>query len=105
MRWTWVIGAALAATAGVFAGMDTSMHPISAESAVADVRRHGAGRHRQADGGDRGEGSRCRRGGAAVTYTWLGPDPLMAPSYKSAVAFFVVVLLLMFRRGPVQRTV
>jgi len=27
VRWTWIIGAALAAIAGVFAGLDTSAHP------------------------------------------------------------------------------
>jgi branched-subunit amino acid ABC-type transport system permease component len=27
IRWTWIIGASLAAVAGVFAGMDTDVHP------------------------------------------------------------------------------
>jgi branched-chain amino acid transport system permease protein len=56
VRWTWVIGAALAATAGVFAGMDTSDASQSwLEPAAGDVRRSRAWRHRQADGRD------CRR--------------------------------------------
>ena len=32
-----------------------------------------------------------------ATFTWLSDEPLISPSYKSAVAFFIMVALLLFR--------
>jgi branched-chain amino acid transport system permease protein len=31
------------------------------------------------------------------TYNWIGEDALISPSYKTAVAFVVMVVLLIFR--------
>ena len=31
------------------------------------------------------------------TYNWIGDNPLISPSYKSAVAFLIMVVLLIFR--------
>lgn len=97
IRWTWVIGAALAATAGVFAGMDTSMHPnlgwnlLLAMFAAAVL-------------GGIGKPMGAIAGGLIIglaeelsTFNWIGEDPLMPPSYKSAVAFLIMVVLLIFR--------
>ena len=32
-----------------------------------------------------------------VTFTWFSDDAFVSPSYKSAVAFFIMVALLLFR--------
>ena len=97
IRSTWVIGAALAATAGVFAGMDTSMHPnlgwnlLLALFAAAVL-------------GGIGKPMGAIAGGLIIglaeelsTYNWIGDNPLISPSYKSAVAFLIMVVLLIFR--------
>jgi branched-chain amino acid transport system permease protein len=97
VRWTWVIGAALAAAAGVFAGMDTSMHPnlgwnlLLAMFAAAVLG--GIGKPMGAIAG----GLIIGIAEETVTYTWIGGEPLISPSYKSAVAFFIMVALLLFR--------
>ena len=31
------------------------------------------------------------------SYHWIGDGPLISPSYKTAVAFFIMVALLIFR--------
>ena len=97
IRSTWVMGAALAATAGVFAGMDTSMHPnlgwnlLLAMFAAAVL-------------GGIGKPMGAIAGGLIIglaeelsTYNWIGDNPLISPSYKSAVAFLIMVVLLIFR--------
>ncbi|MEQ8589548.1 MAG: branched-chain amino acid ABC transporter permease [Roseitalea porphyridii] len=97
VRWTWVIGAALAAAAGVFAGMDTSMHPnlgwnlLLAMFAAAVLG--GIGKPMGAIAG----GLIIGVAEETVTYTWFSGEPLISPSYKSAVAFFIMVALLLFR--------
>jgi branched-chain amino acid transport system permease protein len=75
VRWTWVIGAALAATAGVFAGMDTSDASQSGlEPAAGDVCGSRSRRHRQADGRDRRrpDHRHCR---GTATFTWFSDEP------------------------------
>ena len=97
IRSTWVMGAALAATAGVFAGMDTSMHPnlgwnlLLAMFAAAVL-------------GGIGKPMGAIAGGLIIglaeelsTYNWIGDNPMISPSYKSAVAFLIMVVLLIFR--------
>ncbi len=97
IRWTWVIGASLAATAGVFAGMDTSMHPnlgwnlLLAMFAAAILG--GIGKPMGAIAG----GLIIGLAEETLTYTWFSDEPMIAPSYKSAVAFFIMVALLLFR--------
>ncbi|MCY0147415.1 branched-chain amino acid ABC transporter permease [Hoeflea sp. G2-23] len=97
VRWTWVIGASLAATAGVFAGMDTSMHPnlgwnlLLAMFAAAVLG--GIGKPMGAIVG----GLIIGVAEEVATFPWLTDEPLISPSYKSAVAFFIMVALLLFR--------
>ncbi|AKI00125.1 branched-chain amino acid ABC-type transport system, permease component [Hoeflea sp. IMCC20628] len=97
VRWTWVIGASLAATAGVFAGMDTSMHPnlgwnlLLAMFAAAVLG--GIGKPMGAIVG----GLIIGVAEETATFPWLTDEPLISPSYKSAVAFFIMVALLLFR--------
>ncbi|XDA97385.1 branched-chain amino acid ABC transporter permease [Sulfitobacter sp. LCG007] len=97
VRWTWIIGASLAATAGVFAGMDTSMHPNLGWnlllSMFAAAILGGIGKPLGAIAG----GLIIGVAEEVATYPWLGSDPFIAPSYKSGVAFAIMVGLLIFR--------
>jgi branched-subunit amino acid ABC-type transport system permease component len=97
VRWTWIIGAALAAIAGVFAGMDTSMHPNLGWNLLLPM-------FAAAILGGIGKPMGAMAGGLIIglaeelaTYPWIGSDPLISPSYKSAVAFTIMVVLLIFR--------
>ena len=96
VRWTWVIGAALAATAGTFAGLDTSMHPnlgwnlLLAMFAAAILG--GIGKPMGAIAG----GLIIGIAEELATYNWIGEASLISPSYKSAVAFLIMVILLIF---------
>lgn len=97
VRWTWVIGAALAATAGVFAGMDTSMHPNLGWNLLLPM-------FAAAILGGIGKPMGAIVGGLIIgvaeetaTYTWFSDDAFISPSYKSAVAFFIMIALLIFR--------
>ncbi|MCY0095554.1 branched-chain amino acid ABC transporter permease [Hoeflea ulvae] len=97
IRWTWVIGASMAATAGVFAGMDTSMHPnlgwnlLLAMFAAAVLG--GIGKPMGAIVG----GLIIGVAEETATFTWFSDEAFISPSYKSAVAFFIMVALLLFR--------
>lgn len=97
VRWTWIIGASLAAIAGVFAGMDTSMHPnlgwnlLLPMFAAAVLGGIGKPMGAMAGGLIIGIAEEC------ATYPWITSDPLISPSYKSAVAFSIMVGLLIFR--------
>ena len=97
IRWTWVIGASLAAVAGVFAGMDTDVHPnlgwnlLLAMFAAAIL-------------GGIGKPMGAMAGGLIIglaeelsTYNWIGEASLVSPSYKTAVGFIIMVVLLIFR--------
>ena len=97
VRWTWVIGASLAATAGTFAGLDTSVHPnlgwnlLLAMFAAAVLG--GIGKPMGAIAG----GLIIGIAEELATYNWIGDASLISPSYKSAVAFLIMVVLLIFR--------
>ncbi|HMQ58069.1 MAG TPA: branched-chain amino acid ABC transporter permease [Rhizobiaceae bacterium] len=97
IRWTWIIGAALAATAGVFAGADTSMHPNLGWNLLlpmfAAAILGGIGKPMGAIAG----GLIIGVAEETMTYPWFGAEPLISPSYKSAVAFSIMVVLLIFR--------
>ena len=97
IRWTWIIGAALAATAGVFAGMDTSMHPNLGWNLLLSM-------FAAAILGGIGKPLGAMAGGLIIglaeelaTYPWIGQEALVPPSYKSGVAFAIMVTLLIFR--------
>lgn len=97
VRWTWVIGASLAATAGVFAGMDTSMHPNLGWNLLLPM-------FAAAVLGGIGKPMGAIAGGLIIgiaeelsTFNWIGEASLISPSYKSAVAFLIMVVLLIFR--------
>lgn len=95
--WTWLIGGGLAAAAGVFLGMDTQLNaymgwdlllPVFAAAILGGIGRpYGA-----------------ILGGLVIglaeelaTYPWIGTTPLVSPDYKTAVAFAIMVAMLIWR--------
>jgi branched-chain amino acid transport system permease protein len=97
IRWTWIIGASLAAVAGVFAGLDTDVHPNLGWNLLlpmfAATILGGIGKPMGAMAG----GLIIGLAEELSTYNWIGDDSLISPSYKSAVGFFIMVALLIFR--------
>jgi branched-chain amino acid transport system permease protein len=97
IRWTWIIGASLAAIAGVVAGMDTDVHPNLGWNLLLPM-------FAATILGGIGKPMGAMAGGLIVglseelsTYNWIGQESLVSPSYKTAVAFFIMVALLIFR--------
>jgi branched-chain amino acid transport system permease protein len=97
IRWTWIIGASLAAIAGVFAGMDTDVHPNLGWNLLLPM-------FAAAILGGIGKPMGAMAGGIIIglaeelsTYNWIGDEALISPSYKTAVGFIIMVLLLIFR--------
>jgi branched-subunit amino acid ABC-type transport system permease component len=96
IRWTWLFGAALAAAAGVFVGMDVQIHaavgwdlmlPVFAAAILGGIGRpYGA----IAGGYVMGLVEEL------VTYPVFG-DPLIPPAWKAGVAFAVMVAVLLVR--------
>lgn len=101
--WTWIIGAALAAAGGVFLGMDTDLDsymgwdlllPIFAAAILGGIGRpYGA-----------------IAGGMVIglaeelsAYPWFGTTPLLEPSYKTGVAFAIMVVMLIVRPSGLFR--
>lgn len=96
IRWTWIIGAGLAAIAGVFVGLDTDVHtnlgwnlllPMFAAALLGGI----------------GKPLGAIAGGLIIgiaeevcTYPVFG-ESLISPSYKTAIAFVIMVLILIFR--------
>lgn len=97
IRWTWLIGASLAAIAGVIAGLDTDIHPNMGWNLIlpmfAATILGGIGKPMGALAG----GMLIGLAEELSTYNWIGEDALISPSYKTAVAFIVMVVLLIFR--------
>jgi branched-chain amino acid transport system permease protein len=97
VRWVWIISAGLAAVAGVFAGMDTDVHPNlgwNLQLAMfAAAILGGVGKPMGAMAG----GFIIGLAEELSTYNWVGDNPLISPSYKTAVGFFIMVALLIFR--------
>jgi branched-chain amino acid transport system permease protein len=97
VRWTWIIGAALAALAGTFAGLDTSAHPNLGWNLVLPM-------FAAAILGGIGKPLGAMAGGLIIgmveelsSFNWIGEAALISPSYKSSMAFLIMVLLLIFR--------
>ncbi len=97
IRATWIIGASLAAVAGVFAGMDTDVHPNLGWNLLLPM-------FAAAILGGIGKPMGAIAGGYIIglaeelsTFNWIGDDALVSPSYKTAVGFVIMVALLIFR--------
>jgi branched-chain amino acid transport system permease protein len=97
VRWTWIMGAALAAVAGLFAGLDTSAHPNLGWNLLLPM-------FAAAILGGIGKPMGAMVGGYIIgiaeelsSYTWIGDSALISPSYKSAIAFVIMIGLLIVR--------
>ncbi|MFN3449030.1 MAG: branched-chain amino acid ABC transporter permease [Roseococcus sp.] len=97
IRLTWAVSAALAAIAGVFLAADTELTPLLGFNvllaAFAAAILGGIGRPWGAALG----GLILGVAEELSSYPWLGSTPLLDPSYKTAVAFAVLILVLIFR--------
>ena len=103
VRYTWIIGGGLAATAGVFLGMDTQLHtnmgwdlllPVFAAAILGGI----------------GSPYGAVAGGLVIgmaeelsSYPWIGDAPLLSPGYKTGVAFALMVALLIWRPSGLFR--
>src|SRR5262249_20636328 len=97
VTWTWVIGAGLAAIAGVFAGIDTQLNPNMGWNLLlplfAAAILGGIGRPYGAIAG----GMVIGLAEELSAYPWIGDAPLLSPGYKTAVAFTLMVAMLIWR--------
>jgi branched-chain amino acid transport system permease protein len=97
VRWTWIVGGGLAAAAGIFAGINTKLHPSIGWDLLlplfAAAILGGIGRPYGAIVGGLAIGIAQE----VATYPWFSADPLVPPAYKNAVAFFVMVAMLVWR--------
>ena len=97
VRWTWIIGAALAAIAGAFAALNTSAHPNLGWNLLLPM-------FAAAILGGIGKPMGAMAGGFIIgmaeelsSYHWIGDSALISPSYKTAVAFVIMIGLLIFK--------
>jgi len=95
--WTWIIGAGLAAAGGVFLGIDTQLQPNMGWDLLLPVFAAailgGIGKPYGAIVG----GLVIGLGEELSSYPWIGVEPLLSPGYKTAVAFAIMVGMLLWR--------
>lgn len=103
VMWTWIIGAGLAGAAGVFLGMDTQLNPNMGWSALLPI-------FAAAILGGIGRPYGAIAGGLVIglaeelsAYPWIGDAPLLSPGYKTAVAFALMVAMLIWRPSGLFR--
>jgi branched-subunit amino acid ABC-type transport system permease component len=103
IRYVWVIGGGLAAVAGVFLGIDNQLHtnmgwdlllPVFAAALLGGI----------------GKPYGAIAGGYAIgivqevsTYPWISSAPLVDPGYKSAIAFAIMIAMLIWRPQGLTR--
>jgi branched-chain amino acid transport system permease protein len=88
--WTWIIGGALAAAAGIFLGMDTRLNPLLGWNVLLPV-------FAAALLGGIGRPYGAIAGGFVIGIATEVSTMFMAPVYKPAVAFALIVILLIVR--------
>lgn len=88
--WTWAIGAALAAAAGIFLGIDTRLQPVMGWDLLLPV-------FAAAILGGIGRPYGAIVGGMTIGIAEEVSTMFIEPTYKSAVAFTIMVLMLLFR--------
>ncbi len=103
ITWTWIIGAGLAAAAGVFIGMDTQLNTFMGWNMLLPVFAAailgGIGRPYGAIAG----GMVIGLAEELSTYPWITDAPLLSPGYKTGVAFGIMVILLIWRPNGLFR--
>lgn len=88
--WTWILGAVLAAAAGVFLGMDTRLHPVMGWRILLPV-------FAAAILGGIGKPYGAIVGGLVIGLAQEYSTVILSPSYKPAVAFALMVMMLIVR--------
>lgn len=88
--WTWIMGGALAAAAGIFLGMDTRLNPLLGWNVLLPV-------FAAALLGGIGKPYGAIAGGFVIGIATEVSTMFMAPVYKPAVAFALIVILLIVR--------
>ena len=103
IRATWVVGASLAAAAGVFLAIDTHVETMMGFKLLLPV-------FAAAILGGIGRPYGAMVGGLIIgiaeelsSYAWLGDGPLLAPGYKAGVAFALMVAMLIWRPSGLFR--
>jgi branched-chain amino acid transport system permease protein/neutral amino acid transport system permease protein len=94
--WTWVMGGALAAAAGIFLGMDTRLNPLLGWNVLLPV-------FAAALLGGIGKPYGAIAGGFVIGIASEVSTMFMAPVYKPAVAFALIVILLIVRPTGLMR--
>jgi branched-chain amino acid transport system permease protein len=97
VRSTWIIGGSLAAIAGVLSGLDTNIHPNLGWNLILPM-------FAATILGGIGKPMGALLGGMVIglieelsAYPWITEEPLINPGYKTATAFLIMVILLIFR--------
>ena len=88
--WTWILGGALAAAAGIFLGMDTRLNPLLGWNVLLPV-------FAAALLGGIGKPYGAVAGGFVIGIATEVSTMFMEPVYKPAVAFALIVILLIIR--------
>jgi branched-subunit amino acid ABC-type transport system permease component len=103
IRATWVVGASLAAAAGVFLAIDTHVETMMGFKLLLPV-------FAAAILGGIGRPYGAMAGGLIIgiaeelsSYAWIGDGPLLAPGYKAGVAFAIMVAMLIWRPSGLFR--
>jgi len=88
--WTWIIGGGMAAAAGVFLGIDTRLHPVMGWRILLPV-------FAAAILGGIGKPYGAIVGGLIIGLAQEYSTVILSPPYKPAVAFALMVLMLIFK--------
>ena len=88
--WTWMIAAAMAAAGGIFLGIDTRLNPIMGWRILLPV-------FAAAIAGGIGNLYGAVLGGLLIGIVQELSTMIISPAYKPAVAFAIMVLMLIFR--------
>lgn len=103
IRATWIIGAALAAAAGVLLALDTHIQTMMGFKLLLPVFAAtilgGIGRPYGAVAG----GLVIGMAEELSSYPWIGTEPLLNPGYKAGVAFAIMVAMLIWRPSGLFR--
>lgn len=90
VMWTWVIGAVMAAAAGVFLGLDTRLHPVMGFRILLSV-------FAAAILGGIGKPYGAIAGGFTIGIAEEMSTLFLNPAYKAAVSFAILVAMLIWR--------
>ena len=103
VRATWIVGACLAAAAGIFLAYDSHVETLMGFKMLLPV-------FASALLGGLGRPYGAMAGGLVIgmveelsTYAWIGTEPLLPPGYKAGVAFAIMVAILIWRPSGLFR--